>query len=139
MATCQEMCDALSALRIIPPIDTTSYPFVVQLPNGDKVVVDFRCEVSGVDIDNLFAHISEIKVCDSELHVSQFPVVLDIPAKLYMEEQYSPPAYLAELEDIYNNFSQEKMDALMQKGSNKILFNAYRAATQYVRACYKGV
>lgn len=135
MTILEEMDCALGDLTPFPVADTCnrSRPFLVALPDGRKVMASFDCVVSGSNIDSMLAHIREIRVCDEEINTNIFRVILDAPAEFAHGNAYPWSQYWKELNDIYSDFSQEKMDALMQKGAYKTLFPAYQVASQYVR------
>lgn len=115
-----------------------SYPFIVQCGNGEKVVAWFAYEISGADMEHLFTHIYTVYALDSDGEVYKENVVLDVP---FSAGNAPPPmeygVYNARLEQVYNNFSEDEMNLLIQNGAYKPLFKAFQCVRNYIRASIK--
>ena len=138
MTALEEMGATLEDLACLPAEHgySRSRPFLVALANGNKVLVTFDCVISGTDTNCMFAHVNEIRVCDEDIHVEIFHTELVASSDFVQEAPYPWTQYWEELNGIYDNFSQNGMDSLMRKGAYRMMFGAYQAVSQYLRAYY---
>lgn len=113
-----------------------SRPFIVDLIDNNKVVVWFQFKIKRTgDNDVFFSHIRKIFIADGE-NVSSFSVILDVPCAFSQEPIAPYKEYLSVLEDIYSNFSREKMDKLFQEKYYQPLYKSYECVVDYVRTHY---
>lgn len=109
-----------------------SYPFVVQCEDR-KVISWFSYKVSGRDEEHLYTHIHSVYVMNEENDIKKQQVVLDVPFAFSDQKQADYSAYLCDLERVYNDFSEEKMNELLQNSAYKPLFKAFQCVRSYVR------
>ena len=116
---------------------TFSYPFAIEINPDTKVVAWFWYDMSGTMESQWFTHIKRIYVANENQEVSQFDVVLDVPATQYECKVAMLKDYLKSLEQVYSDFSEEKMNVLIQEQAYKPLFKAFQCVKDYVKAKYK--
>ena len=111
-------------------------PFVVELANKEKVLANFQGATHGKDVNCLLTHITCIWVCDASGKVTKIPVSVDAPARLSHKPTMECNVYMSCLEKIYDNYSEEKMDALLHCCELEMLVASYRAVREYVKVYF---
>lgn len=111
-----------------------SYPFIVQLPNGEKVIAWFAYKVFGKDSDSLVSRVGPVYVVDVNGKTKQMDIIFDVPITLSEEEKASSLEYMHALEMLYKNFSRDKMDSLFRDHAYRPLYPAYLQARDFVWA-----
>ena len=109
-----------------------AHPFVVELETGDKVVVWFSYRILGKSLEELYANIPQVYVLDKEKKLSVYKVDLKIPAYFSEENPQRLSEYIANLVDIYDNYSIQKMEDVLQKHTYKPLYESYCRIKDYV-------
>ena len=113
----------------------TSYPFIVARKDGTKIISWFVYDVSGPDMNHLFVHIKKIYTADENLSVRKKDVLLDVPfVPTGSSISLDYDKYLQNLESLYKDFTDERMNHLLQSNGYKPLFNAYQSVKNYIRA-----
>lgn len=111
-------------------------PFVVELMNKDKVIVNFQCVTHGKDLNCLMTHITCIWACDKDGKVTKIPVSIDAPAKMSHKSKMECSTYMSHLEKIYADYSDELMNALLHSSALEMLSASYAAVREYVKVYF---
>lgn len=111
-----------------------SYPFIVELPNGEKVISWFSYKIIGKSQNKLFTHIGSIYVVDVNERITQMNVAFDLPFTFSDKPKAGYSEYVQSLEQLYQDFSEEKMNILLQDKAYQPLFKAYQGVRSYIRA-----
>lgn len=118
---------------------TYSRPFIVKLKTQAKAAVWFWYGMTGINESDVYIHIWRIFVADEALNVTSQDVVLDVPSQV-MESNFALlDEYMEDLKAVDRDFSEEKMDALLQEKALVTMFNAYQTVKLYVQSRYPEV
>lgn len=118
---------------------TFSYPFIIELKNKKKVVAWFWYDMSGTVDTQWFVQIRRIYVANENQKVTEYDIVFDVPAKYYDCSLAMMKDYMKDLELIYSDYSEDKMNILIQEKAYKPLFKAFRCVANYVQSKYTEV
>lgn len=110
-----------------------SHPFIVRCPDGRKLAAWFEYRISGKSTDSLFAHISRIYTVDESMQPEKTDVVLDAPCGMSDEMPAILWDYLPKLQEVYDDFTEEKMNMLLQDMAFRPLFKSFMLVRAYVR------
>ena len=115
-----------------------SFPFLVHLENGENVFSWFSYELFGNISSGVYIHIEKIMVIRSDEHIITYPACFDMPYLLDAKNEEKYMEYLETLMPMQNNFSEEKMNSLLQDFGMKPLFHAFQCVRNYIKTHYKG-
>lgn len=111
-----------------------SYPFIVELLNKEMVVSWFSYKILGKDQNSLFTHVESIYVVEGNEIITQMNVAFDLPFVFSDKPKASYSEYIKSLEQLYQHFSEEEMNILLQDKAYQPLFKAYQGVRSYIRA-----